>query len=90
MKKRFWRILAVFALLLGLCFSMNVLAEYPAVSGSAPLKAYGWQSRDYTVFSDQFLTEKIGTVSYQESVSGGTESKRGMDFPEKAGIQSGI
>ena len=49
MKKRFWGILAVFALLLGLCFSMNVLAEYPAVSGSAPLKAYGWQSRDYTV-----------------------------------------
>lgn len=66
MKKRLWGILAVFALLLGLCFSMNVLAEYPAVSGSAPLKAYGWQSREYTVFSDQFLTEKIGTVSYQE------------------------
>lgn len=75
MKKKYWGLWAALMVLLGLCFSMTALASYPAMSRSKPLKAYGWQSRDYKVFSNPSLTEKTEIIAYDEcdviSIQGG-------------------
>lgn len=66
MKKRYLGIWTALFLLLGLCFSITALASYPAASRSKPIKAYGWQSRDYHIFSSSALTEKKAIVPYDE------------------------
>lgn len=66
MKKKYWVLLAMFLILTGFGFSMTTLAAYPAVSESAPLGACGWRLRDYTIYSNSELTEKVCILPYQE------------------------
>lgn len=53
-------------MLFGLCCSMTALASYPSISRTKPIKAYGWRSNDYRVFSDSALTEKAAVIPYGE------------------------
>ena len=66
MKKRYLGIWTALFLLMGLCFSITALASYPAASKSKPIKAYGWQSRDYHIFSSSAMTEKKALIPYDE------------------------
>lgn len=66
MRKKHLGLLAAVVLLLGFCFSMTALASYPSISKAKPLKTYGWQARDYKVFSDSTLTEKVEVIPYDE------------------------
>lgn len=75
MKKKYLGVWAAAILLLMLCCSMTALASYPAISSARPVRAYGWQAKEYKVFADPFLTEKVESVAYDEceviSIQGG-------------------
>ncbi len=66
MQKKCRGLIAVLFLLFGICFSMDAAAAYPPISDARPLKAYGWQSKKYTVYTDEKLAEQMCVLSYGE------------------------
>ncbi len=66
MQKKCRGLTAVLFLLFGICFSMDAAAAYPPISDARPLKAYGWQSKKYTVYTDEKLAEQMCVLSYGE------------------------
>ena len=66
MKKKYRVLLATLLMLIGICFSITAYAAYPPVSEAAPLAAGGWRLKDYTIYSDQERTKKMGGFPDQE------------------------